>query len=167
MLIHQKNGYTYFVVLLFHGRELVWNFGGEGGIKSLRIFSKPSAINGFGGQDGEGVVLWSIICTQIYSMERELRFRNNLKCLYHSTNVFICSMYPFLSPLQHRAIPSRFSGRASDGSVTVRSEESKREFFYAYKNKNKWENETKEWMDIFMVENVKRNQDQDWFWTNN
>jgi len=37
-----------FVVLLFQGRELVRDFGGEGGTKSLRIFSKPSAINGFG-----------------------------------------------------------------------------------------------------------------------
>jgi len=37
-----------FVVLPFHKRELVRDFGGEGGTKSLRIFSKPSAINGFG-----------------------------------------------------------------------------------------------------------------------
>jgi len=37
-----------FVVLPFRGRELVRDFGGKDGIKSLRIFSKPSAINGFG-----------------------------------------------------------------------------------------------------------------------
>jgi len=37
-----------FMVLPFHGRELVRDFGGEGGTKSLRIFSKSSAINGFG-----------------------------------------------------------------------------------------------------------------------
>jgi len=39
---------TVFVVLSFHGKELVRDFGGKGGIMSLRIFSKPSAINGFG-----------------------------------------------------------------------------------------------------------------------
>ena len=38
---------TAFVVLPFHGRELVRDFGKEGGIKSFRIFSKPSVINGF------------------------------------------------------------------------------------------------------------------------
>jgi len=37
-----------FVVLPFRGRELVRDFGGEDGTKSLRIFSKSSAINGFG-----------------------------------------------------------------------------------------------------------------------
>ena len=37
-----------FVTLPFYGRELIGDFGGEDGIKSLRIFSKPSAINGFG-----------------------------------------------------------------------------------------------------------------------
>jgi len=37
-----------FIVLPFHGRKLVRDFGGEGRIGSLRIFSKPSAINGFG-----------------------------------------------------------------------------------------------------------------------
>jgi len=37
-----------FVVLLFHGRELVKDFGGKDGTKSLRIFSKPSVIKGFG-----------------------------------------------------------------------------------------------------------------------
>jgi len=37
-----------FVILPFHGRELVRDFGGEGGTKSLKIFTKPSAINGFG-----------------------------------------------------------------------------------------------------------------------
>jgi len=36
------------VVLLFCGRELAGDFGGEDGTKSLRIFSKPSAINRFG-----------------------------------------------------------------------------------------------------------------------
>jgi len=36
-----------FVVLPLCGREFVRDFGGEGGTKSLRIFSKPSAINGF------------------------------------------------------------------------------------------------------------------------
>ena len=36
-----------FVVLLFHGRELVRDFGGEDRTKSLRIFNKPSAINEF------------------------------------------------------------------------------------------------------------------------
>jgi len=34
-----------FVVLPFRGRELVRDSGGEDGTKSLRIFSKPSAIN--------------------------------------------------------------------------------------------------------------------------
>jgi len=37
-----------FVVLPFHGRELVRDFGGKGGTKFLKIFNKPSAINGFG-----------------------------------------------------------------------------------------------------------------------
>jgi len=37
-----------FVVLSFHGRELVRDFRGIDGIKSLRIFSKPSAIKEFG-----------------------------------------------------------------------------------------------------------------------
>jgi len=37
-----------YVVLPFRGRELIRDFGGEGGTKSLRIFSKPSAINKFG-----------------------------------------------------------------------------------------------------------------------
>jgi len=37
-----------FVALPFNGREFVGDFGGEDGTKSLRIFSKPSAINGFG-----------------------------------------------------------------------------------------------------------------------
>ena len=37
-----------FVVLPFHGMELVKDFGRESEIKSLRIFSKPSAINRFG-----------------------------------------------------------------------------------------------------------------------
>ena len=36
------------VDLPFYGRELVEDFRGEDGTKSLRIFSKPSAINGFG-----------------------------------------------------------------------------------------------------------------------
>jgi len=36
-----------FVVLPFRGRELVRDFGGEDGTKSLRIFSKSSVINGF------------------------------------------------------------------------------------------------------------------------
>ena len=53
------------------------------------------------------------------------------------------------------AIPSRFSGRASDRSVTVRSEDNKRRFFYAYKNYESNEKETKERMDIFMVESGK------------
>ena len=38
---------TAFVVLSFLGRELVRDFRRECGIRSLRIFSKPSAINGF------------------------------------------------------------------------------------------------------------------------
>jgi len=37
-----------FVVLPFRGRKLVRDFGGEGGTKSLRFFSKSSAINEFG-----------------------------------------------------------------------------------------------------------------------
>ena len=37
-----------FVVLSFRGRELVRDFGGEDGTKSLSIFSKCSAINEFG-----------------------------------------------------------------------------------------------------------------------
>ena len=37
-----------FMVLPFHGWELVRDFRGEGGIGTLRIFSKPSAINRFG-----------------------------------------------------------------------------------------------------------------------
>ena len=37
-----------FVVLPFREKELVRDFGGKGGTKSLRIFSKLSAINGFG-----------------------------------------------------------------------------------------------------------------------
>ena len=44
----QGNRHMYFVVLPFRRRELVRDFGGEDGTKSLRIFSKPSAINGFG-----------------------------------------------------------------------------------------------------------------------
>jgi len=36
------------VILPFCGIELAGDFGGEDGTKSLRIFSKPSAINGFG-----------------------------------------------------------------------------------------------------------------------
>jgi len=39
---------TSFEVLPFHGRELVRDFGGESGSRSLRIFSKLSAINRFG-----------------------------------------------------------------------------------------------------------------------
>jgi len=35
-----------FVVLPFYEKELVRDFGGEDETKSLRIFSKPSAING-------------------------------------------------------------------------------------------------------------------------
>jgi len=38
----------FFVDLSFHGWELERDFGGEGGIGSLRIFSKPSAIKEFG-----------------------------------------------------------------------------------------------------------------------
>ena len=45
---HQKMDTGIFVILPFQGKELVRDFGGEGGTKSLRIFSKPSAINGFG-----------------------------------------------------------------------------------------------------------------------
>jgi len=37
-----------FVALLFRERELVRDFGMEDRIKSLKIFSKLSAINGFG-----------------------------------------------------------------------------------------------------------------------
>ena len=37
-----------FVVLPFRETELVRDFGREDGTKSLRIFSKPSAINEFG-----------------------------------------------------------------------------------------------------------------------
>jgi len=37
-----------FVVLPFQEKELVRDFGGEGETKSLRIFSKPLAINRFG-----------------------------------------------------------------------------------------------------------------------
>jgi len=37
-----------FMVLPFHGGELVREFGMKGGTKSFRIFSKPSAINEFG-----------------------------------------------------------------------------------------------------------------------
>jgi len=47
-LFHLENGQGFFVVLPFGGRELVRNFGGEDGTKSLRIFGKPLAINGFG-----------------------------------------------------------------------------------------------------------------------
>ena len=47
------------------------------------------------------------------------------------------------------------------------SEDIKREFFYAYKNKESNEKENKEWMTMFMMESGKRNQDQDWLWTNN
>ena len=39
---------TVFCGLTFLGRKLVRDFGGIGGIRSLRIFSKPSAISGFG-----------------------------------------------------------------------------------------------------------------------
>ena len=71
------------------------------------------------------------------------------------------SMYPFQSPLQHKAIPSRFSGRASDRSVTNRSEVVKREFFYANKNNESNEKETKERMDMFMMEEWKEIK-EDW-----
>jgi len=37
-----------FIVLPFRERELVRDFGGKDGTKSLRIFNKPSAIKGFG-----------------------------------------------------------------------------------------------------------------------
>jgi len=37
----------FLLVLPFHGWELVRDFGKEGRIRSLRIFSKPSAVNGF------------------------------------------------------------------------------------------------------------------------
>jgi len=37
-----------FVALPFYRKELVREFGGEDETKSDRIFSKPSAINGFG-----------------------------------------------------------------------------------------------------------------------
>jgi len=37
-----------FVALPFYGRELIGDFGGEDGTKSLKIFSKPSAISRFG-----------------------------------------------------------------------------------------------------------------------
>jgi len=37
-----------FVALPFCQRELVGDFRGDDGAKSLEIFSKPSAINGFG-----------------------------------------------------------------------------------------------------------------------
>jgi len=37
-----------FVALPFYRKELVRDFGGEDETKSHRIFSKPSAINGFG-----------------------------------------------------------------------------------------------------------------------
>ena len=39
---------TAFVVLPFHGWELVRDFGGKGKIRSLRVFNKSSAVNGFG-----------------------------------------------------------------------------------------------------------------------
>ena len=41
------NEYFFYVVLSFHRRELVGDFDGKSGIKSLKIFSKSSAVNGF------------------------------------------------------------------------------------------------------------------------
>ena len=38
---------TFFEVLPFHGWELVRDFGGQSGIRFLKIFNKPSAINRF------------------------------------------------------------------------------------------------------------------------
>ena len=46
--IKEMNTGIFFVILPFYGRELVRDFGRESGIKTTRIFSKPSAINGFG-----------------------------------------------------------------------------------------------------------------------
>ena len=54
------------------------------------------------------------------------------------------------------AIPSRFSGRACDGSVTVGSEDIKRRFFFAQKNKESLEKEIKESVDMFMMKKEKK-----------
>ena len=53
--------------------------------------------------------------------------------LDHSTKVFDMINIPFSISVIARAIPSRFSGRACDGSVTVGSEERKRRFFFVFK----------------------------------
>ena len=69
------------------------------------------------------------VLAQIFNKER--RFRNNLRCLDHSTNVFKMINVSFPISVIAWAIPSRFSGRACDGSVTVGSEDVKRRFFFA------------------------------------
>ena len=46
--------------------------------------------------DGEGVVLWSINEHKYMYSIKEIRFRFNLRCLDHSTNVFQMINIPFL-----------------------------------------------------------------------
>ena len=54
------------------------------------------------------------------------------------------------------AIPSQFSGRASDGSVTVRSEARKRRFFFViYTNARNMKKKIEEVVDLCMVEKKK------------
>ena len=38
----EKTVTSFFVILPFYGRELVGDFGGEDGTKSVKVFSKPS-----------------------------------------------------------------------------------------------------------------------------
>jgi len=46
-LFHWGSSQRLFVVLPFHRWELVRYFGGKGEMRSLKVFSKLSAINGF------------------------------------------------------------------------------------------------------------------------
>ena len=47
-LFHRGNGHKYFYSPTIPWEGIAKGFGREDGTKSLRIFSKPSAINGFG-----------------------------------------------------------------------------------------------------------------------
>ena len=77
--------------------------------------------------------------------------------LDHSTNVFQMVNIPFPIFVIAWAIPSRFSGRACDGSVTVRSEDIKRRFFFViYTNARHMEKKIEEWVALFMMENEKK-----------
>ena len=83
---------------------------------------------------------------------KEIRFRNNLKCFDHSTNVFKMINIPFPISVIAMAIPGRFSGRACDGSVTVGSEEMKTKILLCiYTNSRSMEKKIKEVVDLCIM----------------